>query len=918
MSDVWPYFPSPEEGEQMHLVDDWANGLEDVRGSGPDGLLTRLYSAWTAVAQCRPRSARSISLLRTEITRLSRNASRWQREQADILTWIKAITDGLRSDASQNNYTMESWSQYLDEHPAPQIPVRFDMMAALGPWVWWGIATGADAPPRSRQASGLVPESSENTTSDVAAVPSPAILIQDSEESDHVQPESKATPRPVAKTQRKGKAKAGDSKRMTPWGPPEMGGVDFNLNLQEAIENLEPGQLLSPGQVPPAIRAVQKASPASSERKQFACIAIAPGFAAQAMLLLSLPTSVVKVRHQEFLTREGSQQTTGKANQPQDEEPTRGRPAVRGSGLMSGARSRSRKPVAEDAMDEDSDPGANVASQQVPARRIGRPGAGGHRHHEHSLPTRSVSRAATGRTAPPNVPAIPNPMPVPVPVPSPVPVAEPSRPIPRRAAPVRSPASAVHLGTADGIWAGAAGTQLTRPANVPSPVTRDHPLSPSPSGGTVTIDQGIFQQLLNNHKGEVLGALQTQDHKLRQGVQDAVAKQYESTTASNSGTTLSSGMKQVAQSILKSSEAQVEAAVKASLGGMEQRIKDTISSSCLQLFTNNNQGIVDLLTKQLDGPDGSVHKAHCLIETQVQGVESLLRIQSASVSDLLKRVDDTHDEVKRILKEIKVIMEGIQNNTRGLEDAYEHITRLTTKAEDILGHLRMVAKARKVKARQASANLLPDIDSSPQEDVEMSFDKDDEDVMVQGTMIPSDIFGCSDNTNPISTHSTVGSAGTYEAPYAESPGVAMEGPGTAADEDGEESDGQGLSPVSSPLSKHSSPGPEDTTVSLAKDMELGEEDTASIVKRKRAESNAAESSAPKATPRPPRKSHRRDDPSSPPKTRSGMAGKCRALSSSAGHYPVLPSLPSSAGHYQVVPGIIQWCQALSSSAGAIK
>jgi len=110
-------------------------------------------------------------------------------------------------------------------------------------------ATGANAPPRSRQASGLVPEASGNTTSDVAAVPGPAILIQDSEESDHVQPDSKVTLRPVAKTQRKGKAKAGDSKRMTPWGPPEMGGVDFNLNLQEAIENLEPGQLLSPGQV---------------------------------------------------------------------------------------------------------------------------------------------------------------------------------------------------------------------------------------------------------------------------------------------------------------------------------------------------------------------------------------------------------------------------------------------------------------------------------------------------------------------------------------------------------------------------------------------------------------------------------------------------------------------------------------------
>jgi hypothetical protein len=34
------------------------------------------------------------------------------------------------------------------------------------------------------------------------------------------------------------------------------------------------------------------------------------------------------------------------------------------------------------------------------------------------------------------------------------------------------------------------------------------------------------------------------------------------------------------------------------------------------------------------------------------------------------------------------------------------------------------------------ANLSPDIDSGPLEDVEMSFDKDDEDAMVQGTMIP--------------------------------------------------------------------------------------------------------------------------------------------------------------------------------------
>jgi hypothetical protein len=67
MSSSWPYILSVEEDEQMKVVDHWANGLEDTRGSGPDGLLTCLYSAWTAVAQSRPRSGRSITLLASEI-----------------------------------------------------------------------------------------------------------------------------------------------------------------------------------------------------------------------------------------------------------------------------------------------------------------------------------------------------------------------------------------------------------------------------------------------------------------------------------------------------------------------------------------------------------------------------------------------------------------------------------------------------------------------------------------------------------------------------------------------------------------------------------------------------------------------------------------------------------------------------------
>jgi hypothetical protein len=162
--------------------------------------------------------------------------------------------------------TLESWSRYLDDHPAPQMPVQYDMLSATGPWAWWAVgawlfdlswsfislstpASGTDPPSRSRQASDQVPDDSGNTTNDIALVPSAARPAEDSEESDNEQPDSRGTSQAVAKAPRKGKAKAGDSKRMTPWGPPEMGGVDFDLDLQDAIDNLEPGQLLSPSQV---------------------------------------------------------------------------------------------------------------------------------------------------------------------------------------------------------------------------------------------------------------------------------------------------------------------------------------------------------------------------------------------------------------------------------------------------------------------------------------------------------------------------------------------------------------------------------------------------------------------------------------------------------------------------------------------
>jgi hypothetical protein len=49
------------------------------------------------------------------------------------------MRDTIFRNVASDEATLESWSRYLDEHPAPLVPVQFDMLAATGPWAWWAV-----------------------------------------------------------------------------------------------------------------------------------------------------------------------------------------------------------------------------------------------------------------------------------------------------------------------------------------------------------------------------------------------------------------------------------------------------------------------------------------------------------------------------------------------------------------------------------------------------------------------------------------------------------------------------------------------------------------------------------------------------------------------------------------------------------
>jgi len=64
------YILQDSEIASSDLVDKWVQSLDCQGGSGPSGLVARVYAAWSVVAQSQPRTPRSVRLLAIEIVRL--------------------------------------------------------------------------------------------------------------------------------------------------------------------------------------------------------------------------------------------------------------------------------------------------------------------------------------------------------------------------------------------------------------------------------------------------------------------------------------------------------------------------------------------------------------------------------------------------------------------------------------------------------------------------------------------------------------------------------------------------------------------------------------------------------------------------------------------------------------------------------
>ncbi|KAI0277839.1 hypothetical protein BC826DRAFT_976530 [Russula brevipes] len=400
MSTPSPIYELSEADKQSSAsVDQWVESLECQMGNGPAGLLARIDAAWTAVAQSR---------------------HLWQRDALQIRSWGRDLGQALtripnRSDAV---FTDESWHVQLENNPSPLFPVPFDVMAPTGPWQWWADGSELYAP-QSQSVSGPMQDRDPIRTDNVTQTAHGTPDIHPSSDDGQDEPESKPqsnreipaqTPGPVRK---KGKGKAANkdvtgqgAKPMSCWMAPRKANIDFNLDIDALIEDLKPGELLTPDEVysapewhgvprthprrePPCLQCKSKGKPCITRSKRVclpcygsraneSCkgdpglhpagtsipsLKVREAFFEDLLKAKLLPfgenavlhapaydaavLGEVKSAYVNALTKFGPRKATRKGEDEDDREPRRGRKTVRDVQKSSGPRSLSRKAASD-------------------------------------------------------------------------------------------------------------------------------------------------------------------------------------------------------------------------------------------------------------------------------------------------------------------------------------------------------------------------------------------------------------------------------------------------------------------------------------------------------------------------------------------------------------------------------------------
>jgi hypothetical protein len=262
---------------------------------------------------------------------------------------------------------------------------------------------------------------------------------------------------------------------------------------------------------------------------------------------------------------------------------------------------------------------------------------------------------------------------------------------------VRSPTGALHPNAAAGPSTSIASPQAT-PASL-SPVLVGNSPRVSPTRGTITVDQELFDQLLENHKLEIIGYIEDQEDRMQQTISNELQDNWsnlESMFKRAVADGISTALPKMMEDLQKHLDKKIDTGLNAHMDtiqgsmtrGIEASLKEEMSKSLHDKLQRNNDELALKLAEKQKEEDSGLQKIQRVLSLKVNNVGLRVKSQKVFTAQVFNKVQNISRRHQRVGEAIESVLRPLRTKIDEMHKELPRLDLIRIDTTHILDHIK--------------------------------------------------------------------------------------------------------------------------------------------------------------------------------------------------------------------------------------
>jgi hypothetical protein len=193
----------------------------------------------------------------------------------------------------------------------------------------------------------------------------------------------------------------------------------------------------------------------------------------------------------------------------------------------------------------------------------------------------------------------------------------------------------------------------------------------SPTRGTITVDQELFDQLLENHKLEIIGYIEDQEDRMQQTISNELQdnwsnleSMFKRAVADGISTALPKMMEDLQKHLDKKIDTGLNARMDTIRGsmtrGIEASLKEEMSKSLRDELQRNNDELALKLAEKQKEEDSGLQKIRRVLSLKVNNVGLRVKSQKVFTAQVFNKVQNISRRHQRVSEAIESVLRPLR------------------------------------------------------------------------------------------------------------------------------------------------------------------------------------------------------------------------------------------------------------------